>query len=42
MAKIIDENPLQSIFGVSLKGMQFIDASFARESVITFGKAVPN
>lgn len=38
MAKIIDENPLQNIFGVSLKGMQFIDASFARESVITLAK----
>lgn len=38
LAQHIDNNPAQVVFGISLKGVKFTDASFPRESVISIAK----
>ena len=36
---VLDEHPESKIFGISFDGMEMMDASFARESVISLAKA---
>lgn len=38
LSKIVDNHPGRMIFGISLKGIKFTDASFPRESVISLAK----
>ena len=38
LSQIVDSHPGQVIFGISLKGIKFTDASFPRESVISLAK----
>lgn len=38
LSQIVNNHPGQVIFGISLKGIKFTDASFPRESVISLAK----
>lgn len=38
LQQIVDENPQQNVFGISLEGIEATDASFPRESVVSLAK----
>lgn len=38
LQRIVDQNPQQNVFGISLEGIEATDASFPRESVISLAK----
>ncbi len=38
LQQIVDDNPQENVFGISLEGIEATDASFPRESVISLAK----